>query len=65
MPIETMEQFLYTFLTKKYGLKVSVITFEKIHVESYFVMGCNNNKLSKGVYEVRLRCCPFCQVSKK
>lgn len=25
MPIETMEQYLYTYLTKKYGLKVGVL----------------------------------------
>lgn len=24
-PLETMEQFLFTFLSKKYGLKVSLI----------------------------------------
>lgn len=25
MPIETMEQYLYTYLTKKYGLKTLIV----------------------------------------
>lgn len=35
MPIETMEQYLYTYLTKKYGLKVRSIS---PYVVAYFLI---------------------------
>lgn len=56
--VETMEQFLYTYLSKKYGLKVSLIYFHNLKV-TYPVPSLPRSVLGEGLPSVRRGCVPF------
>ena len=53
-----MEQFLYTYLSKKYGLKVSLIYFHNLKV-THPVSSLTRGVLGQGLPSVRRGCVPF------
>jgi hypothetical protein len=57
-PMETMEQFLYTYLSKKYGLKVRN-TWLTIFIVPDLISGLPGSDLSEIFPEVGPRCGPL------
>jgi hypothetical protein len=56
--VETMEQFLYTYLSKKYGLKVSLLRFHNFKV-THPVSSLTSCFLGQSLPSLRRGCIPF------
>lgn len=67
-PLETMEQFLFTFLSKKYGLKVS-LNFEVANIinniETCIAVSINCSKQYTNILAQRCWCSPVCKMPKE